>query len=125
MTVSAGPAAFALTNAITDGDVSAALEALSRTLTIRGAEFKALGQLAWHLRRALRARQLLDAGTPINQAIPQMPAGPKKAFAGMLRRRSTEALRSDFRRLIRCDLAMKSGAKPKSAMKELVVALCT
>jgi len=125
VTVSAGPAAFALTNAITDGDASAALEALGRSLTIRGAEFMTLGQIAWHLRRALRACRLLDAGTPMDQAIPRMPPSAKKAFAAMLRRKSTAAFGSDFRSLIRCDLAMKSGDKPKSAMKELVVALCT
>jgi DNA polymerase III delta subunit len=43
----------------------------------------------------------------------------------LLRRRSAASLAADFRRLLRADLAMKSGADPQTALTELVVGLCT
>jgi DNA polymerase-3 subunit delta len=121
---SAGPAAYALTNAITAADVPAALRALDGMLTARGDEFKALGSIAWHLRRAVGAKQLLQSGKQTDQALPRMPLHQKTPFLNMLKRRSMGSLREDFRRLIQADLAMKTGTDPKAAMQRLVVGLC-
>ena len=125
VTASAGPAAFDLTNAITDGNPTAALKALAGMLQTRGEEFRTLGLIAWHLRRATLAKEKLAAGTSQREALPRMPPQQARAFAAMLNRRPLSAFREDFRRLIRADLAMKSGTTPAGAMQELVVGLCS
>ncbi|MFB3891381.1 MAG: DNA polymerase III subunit delta [Phycisphaerae bacterium] len=124
VTAAAGAGAFALTNSITDGDTAGALRALGGSITKRGEEFKVLGQIAWHLRRALAAKQALAAGASMERALPWLPYEQKNAFAAMLKRRSVGKLLGDFRRLIRADLGMKSGADPMAVMQELVVGLC-
>lgn len=125
VTASAGPAAFDLTNAITAGDAAAALKALGGMLRSRGDEFKTLGMIAWHLRRAMLAKELLEAGRPAREALPKMPPHASRDFLSMLNRRSLSAFQLDCRRLIRADLAMKSGTPPQAALQELVVALCS
>lgn len=124
VTASAGPAAFDLTNAITQGDATWALKTLGGMLRTRGDEFKTLGLIAWHLRRALTAKEQLAAGVDPRQALPRMPYAQQNAFAAMLKRRPLRAFHDDFRKLIRADLAMKSGTEPTAAMQELVVQLC-
>jgi len=120
----AGPEAFELTNAITAGDAAGALRALGGMLTARGEEFRALGMITWHLRRALESARKLSAGASQQTALPNMPAGAKSAFLEMLKHRTVDALEKDFRRLLRADLAMKTGADPVSTLQELVVHLC-
>jgi len=119
---SAGPQAFALTNAITEGDVPAALDALGGMLNLRGEEFKTLGMLSWHLRRALKAKRALDAGG--RMGIP-LPPDRRAAFGNYLRRRPLERFHQDFRRVLRADLGMKTGAAPRGTLQELVIALCS
>jgi DNA polymerase-3 subunit delta len=125
VTASAGPSAFDLTNAITAGDAAGALKSLAGMLQGAGDEFKTLGMIAWHLRRAALAKELLAAGQNDREAVPPMPYQQRAAFLAMLRRRPLSAFRNDFRRLIRADLAMKSGATPAAALQELVVGLCS
>ena len=126
VTSSAGPAAFALTNALTEGSAAEALKALDGMLTARGEEFRVLGMIASHLRRVLRAQELVAAGKDPSAALnPRMPYRAKNAFLSLLARRSLGALQGDFRRLIRADLGMKSGADPGAALQELVVCLCS
>ena len=122
VTATAGPAAFALTNAITNGDAAGALKALEGTLRIRGAEFQALGSIAWHLRRALQAQQEISAGGKPNL---RMPYNQRNAFLAMLSRRGQVKLQADMKSLISADLGMKSGQNPKSALQELVMSLCS
>jgi len=123
---SAGPAAFALTNALTAGDAGQALEALDGILNVRGEEFKVMGLIAWHLRRVLTAQQLHSRGGSPEKVLPyNMPPRQKQAFHALLRRREPKTLQKDFRRLIATDLAMKSGADPAAALQQLVVELCS
>ncbi|MHC4982349.1 MAG: DNA polymerase III subunit delta [Planctomycetota bacterium] len=122
VTSTAGPSAYALTNAITAGDAVAALEALGGMLVIRGDEFKTLGMIAWHLRRALKAHRQIESGGKLDTRLPSSQVGP---FREMLRRRGVGKLHEDFRKLLRADLAMKSGAEPTAALQELVVGLCS
>ena len=42
----------------------------------------------------------------------------------MLRRRPEAVLQEDFRRMIRADLGMKTGAATTAALQQLVMALC-
>ena len=126
VTAAAGPGAFALTDALVAGDAAAALAALDGMLTVRGAEFRVLGIIRWHLGRVLLAHQRQRAGRAPESALsPRTPPGPKRAFVAMVQRRPLSKVQSDFRRLIRADLAMKSGADPTGAVQDLVVALCT
>ncbi len=122
VTATAGPHAFALSNAITAGDAKAALKALDGMLTARGEEFKTLGQVAWHLRRSLAAAKQVAAGQSPSL---RMPPQQRSEFLAMLKRRPVSKLEADFRRMIQTDLAMKSGVKPRQAMQELVIALCS
>lgn len=122
VTATAGPAAFALTNAITAADAPGALKALDGALRIRGAEFQALGSIAWHLRRALQAQQEISAG---GKPDLRMPYRQQSAFLDMLKRRGRSKLQADMRSLISADLGMKSGLNPKAALQELVMSLCS
>lgn len=122
VTSTAGPEAFALTNCITSGDTAGALTALNGMLSVRGEEFRTLGMLTWHLRRALKAKRQMEAGRPPDV---NMPAGPRREFMKMLQRRPLRRLEGDFRALLRADLGMKSGLEPRAAMQELVLRLCT
>jgi len=127
VTATAGPAAYDLTNAITAGDIPASLRALSGMTLARGSEFQTLGLIAWHLRRALHAHQLIQGGQPPQKAVRsiKMPSSQRGAFLAFVMRRPLGVLQADFRRLIRADLGMKSGLEPVAALQELVVALCT
>jgi DNA polymerase-3 subunit delta len=124
VTSSAGPGAFALTNALTLGDCKAALEAMTGMLHVRGEEFRALGMIGWHLRRVLAAREQIDAGATPQQATPKMPYQAIRDFQNMLRRRSAASLRRDFRALLRADLAMKSGTPSAAALQQLLLEIC-
>ena len=117
----AGPGAFALTNAITAGDAATAVEALGGMLTTRGDEFKTLGMIAWHLRRALKAQRQMESSGRFDLRLPYDQRGP---FLAMLRRRPREKLHADFRKLLRADLNMKSGLGATAVLQELVVGLC-
>jgi DNA polymerase-3 subunit delta len=121
VTSTAGPAAFALTNALTAGDAKAALDALGGMLTARGEEFRTLGLIAWHLRRALSAKeQMATGGSP----DVRMPPRQRSAFLAMVRRRPMRRMERDFARLLEADLGMKSGLEPQAALQSLVVGLC-
>jgi DNA polymerase-3 subunit delta len=126
VTASAGPGAFDLTNAIADGKTDKALEALGGLLSVRGEEFRTLGLIGWHLRMALRAAELVAKGRSPDDACraAKIPPFRKRDYVNLLRRRSAEKLRADFRRLIAADLALKSGASAPAAMQDLVIALC-
>jgi DNA polymerase-3 subunit delta len=125
VTASAGPAAFELSNAIAAGQPAAALKALAGMIQTRGDELRTLGAIGWHLRRAMRAKELLDAGQPHYEAVPRMPPKPRAEFLAMLHRRPLAAFQRDFRSLIRADLAMKSGTPAAAALQELVISLCS
>ncbi len=126
VTATAGPAAFALTNAITSGNIRSALKALAGAITRRGEEFKMLGQIAWHLRKALQVQQQVQAGASPGQACKDARVFyQQREFLEMLRRRPIDVLQNDFRRLLAADLAMKSGTNATAALQQLVVGLCS
>ncbi len=126
VSATAGPEAFALSNAITAGDTAGAVKSLAGAMTQRGEEFKLLGLIAWHLRRAMHAQQLIQTGTPANQACKSVRIfyNQQRAFMGLLQRRSLKTLQQDFRKLLAADLAMKTGTDAATALQQLVVGLC-
>ena len=126
VTATAGAAAFALTNALTAGDVRAALKALSGMATVRGEQFRTLGMIRWHLQKVLRGCQLAAGGGRPEAALSQkVPPAQRSAFLALIKRRSLEKVQADFRNLIRTDLAMKSGTPALAALQELVILLCS
>ena len=112
---------FALSNAITAGDIPAALRALDRALTARGEEFRVLGNIGWHLRRLRQAQLSRLAGRGLGLRLPPDVA---RRLNGLLERRSLHRIEADFRRLLRTDLGMKSGLEARAALQGLVVELC-
>ncbi|NBB94511.1 MAG: DNA polymerase III subunit delta [Planctomycetes bacterium] len=121
----AGPEAFAVTNAVIAGDIAAALRATFAALQTRGAEFALLGQLAWHVRRSLQAVQAIRAGQNRQSAIRAAKVFyNQREFEGMLKRRGERKLQQDMRRVLRADLGMKGGLAARAAMQDLVVQLC-
>ena len=126
VSATAGPAAFALTNALTAGDARAALSALNGMLTARGDQFRVLGLITWHLRKAMGVQQLIAEGQSAGAAMRACRVFyGKQEFLAMLRRRSAGALQEDFRRLIRADLGMKTGAAAPATLQPLVMQLCS
>jgi DNA polymerase-3 subunit delta len=127
VTASAGPGAFDLTNAITAGNTAEAIKALSGMLTVRGEEFRTLGLIGWHLRKAIKTAEMIDQGASPDAACraAKVPGFQTRQFAGMVRKRGLRKLQGDFRKLIAADLGMKSGLDARSAMQDLVIGLCT
>ncbi len=122
----AAAADFELTNALIAGDLSRALSALPAMLQARGDEFKALGLLRWHLHKALAVAEGIAAGRRGDQvaADNKVPRFLARDFAAMVQGRGQAGIQRDMRRLLTADLAMKTGAEPKAAMRDLVVGLC-
>ena len=117
---------WALTDALTAADAAAGLNVLEKLLTQPGEEFRVLGLIGWHLRRVLKAKQMLIAGrreADVFQAVRIFGPG-QAAMRKLLQQRSIGQVGRDFRELIRTDLAMKTGRDPKAALQRLVVALC-
>lgn len=90
-----GPGQWDLVDAIRAGNTAKALTVLGQTLTSRGIEFAVLGQLAWMVRDATAK------STPQEQ--------PRNI--------------RNLRRLLKADLAMKSGSDPMLIMQQLVIGL--
>ena len=95
----AGPARYALNDAISAGNAGEALEAMSKMLTRRGEEFLVLGLIVWQFRR-------------------------EQTGAWGARGRPGRAFRRGFRQLLQADLSIKTGADPLTAMQVLVTKLC-
>ena len=116
--IAAVPEKFGITNALTDQNARKALEELSASMTVRGAEFMILGSVRSHLQKAIAVGQELATGVPCDA---KMHPFVKQKMTGLLRRRSLEKLRGDMRRLIQVDLNMKSGVKSIAAMQQLLI----
>ena len=99
---------------------------LAAMLTARGEEFRTLGQIAWHLRRAVRVHQAMAGGQSANAAMSavRMPGFVRASFAAFLKRRPLTKLIGDFRKLLAADRAMKTGTDATVALQQLVVDLC-
>ena len=119
----AEPVDFALSNALRAGDAKAALTVLDKTLTRRGLEFKALGEIGWHLRTAIAAQTLRQSGQDPGRAL-RVPYDVRQAYMALLQRRSLAKLQANFRRVLAAALAMKSGSASRAVMQDLVMALC-
>jgi len=121
----AGVSPWALTDAITAADSRKALTILNGLLTQPGEEYKILGLIGWHLRRVLQANRMRAAGRSETEVFKTLKIWKDPgAFRRLLARRGLARLGRDLRRIIRADLAIKTGADGKAALQQLVVALC-
>ena len=100
---------FAVMDAIAAGDTRTALEEWQRVLaTDRAAPARAVGGLAWGLRRLIDARRRLDEGTPIEKL-----ARENWTDVDVFRRRMQQADRRQLENrlvdLLNADLESKTG----------------
>jgi DNA polymerase-3 subunit delta len=101
---------FAVTDAIASGDVSAALHNWEQVLaTDRGAPGKAIGGLAWAVRRLLEARRELDEGVNVRALAARLFTNPEE-LQRRLARVSTADLERQLADLLIADIAVKTGS---------------
>jgi DNA polymerase-3 subunit delta len=118
--------AFAVIDAITAGNVAAAVERLRNMFASdRQAEFRVVGAFAYHFRRLFRARALLDEGVGRNQIAKQLGLwGNVDGFFGQLSRVSLEDIGTVLAQLARIDYLVKTGqTNVKIALEQLVLRL--
>ena len=118
--------AFAVIDAVTDGNVAAAVERLRNMFASdRQAEYKVVGAFAYHLRRMFRARSMLDEGAGRGQVTRQLGLwGNVDGFFSQLSRISLEEIGSVLAQLARIDYLVKTGqTNVKVAVEQLVLSL--
>jgi DNA polymerase-3 subunit delta len=127
---SAGPADFALANAVEAGRTGEALAAMRGMITRRGQEFRALGMLNWAIRRRLSGKGGFGGWSRSTVARPvpaRAPAPPRPAAASPPRGPKSlrpVSPRQAMRLLLEADLALKSGAEPFATLEVLITRLC-
>ena len=120
--------AFAVIDAVTDGNIGAAVERLRNMFaTDRQAEFRVVGAFCYHFRRLFKARALLDEGAGRNQIAKQLGLwGNVDGFFSQLSRISLEDIGTVLTQLARIDYLVKTGqTNVKIALEQLVLKLST
>lgn len=118
--------AFAVIDAVTDGNVGAAVERLRHMFASdKQAEYRVVGAFAYHFRRMFKARTLLDEGTGRNQIARQLGLwGNVDGFFAQLSRVSLENIGTVLAQLARIDYLVKTGQTDvKIALEQLVLSL--
>ena len=118
--------AFAVIDAVTDGNVGAAVERLRNMFaTDRQSEFRVVGAFCYHFRRLFKARALLDEGAGRNQIARQLGLwGNVDGFFRQLSRISLEGIGDVLAQLARIDYLVKTGQTDvKIALEQLVLSL--
>lgn len=115
---------FAVTDAMADRNVGQALSLWEQVLASdKEAQFKAVGGLAWGLRKLMRARRMTDRGMSPDQAARQAQLwGP--AAATRIRAFTTQQLESQLAQLAKIDLSTKSGGDIRTEVQNFIVAAC-
>ncbi|MBI4716810.1 MAG: DNA polymerase III subunit delta [Planctomycetes bacterium] len=116
---------FAVTDALMAGNVAAALGAWEQVLaTDRAAPGRALGGLAWGVRRLLEARREWEAGGSLTDLSKRMFTSPD-VLRRRLERVSTAKLETQQRDLLDADVAVKTGAATlESVIERFIVTHC-
>jgi len=118
--------AFAVIDAVTDGNVATAVERLRNMFASdRQAEYKVVGAFAYHFRRMFKAKALLDKGTNRNQVAGQLGLWNNvDGFFGQLSRVSLEEIGAVLSQLAQIDYLAKTGQTDvKVAVEQLVLSL--
>ncbi|MBN1457354.1 MAG: DNA polymerase III subunit delta [Sedimentisphaerales bacterium] len=119
---------FAVIEAVTAGSIGVALGRLRNMfITDKDARFTAVGAFAFHFRRMLNAKVLLEKGMDNYQISGKLRIwGNKEAFFAQLRRFSLERIAGFLSELARMDYAIKTGQKtPESALEILVMKMAS
>ena len=100
---------FAVTDAMAEGDARTALHQWERVLaTDRAAPGRAIGGLAWGIRRLLEAHDAVANGTPVHALARQFWTDPA-VLEQRLRRVSRRELEDQLCDLLEADVASKTG----------------
>ncbi len=113
---------FAVLDAMAEGNAGRALQHWEQVLaTDRAAPGRAIGGLAWGVRRLLQAKQALAAGTPMTQLARQFFTEPA-VLKQRLDRVSTEQLEQRLMDLLQADVDSKTGFSPvDSSVEKFIV----
>ena len=119
---------FAVIDAVTAGNIGVALGRLRNMfITDKDARFTAVGAFAFHFRRMLNAKVLLEKGMDNYQVSGKLRIwGNKEAFFSQLKKLSLERIAGFLSELARIDYAIKTGQKtPESALEILVMKMAS
>lgn len=113
---------FAVTDAISSGDVSMALAQWEQVLaTDRAAPGRAIAGLAWGIRRLLQVRREWEAGASLF-ALSKKMFTDSSVLEKRLKRLSTAQLEEQLQDLLVADLAMKTGMSTiETAIEKFIV----
>ncbi|MBN2361085.1 MAG: DNA polymerase III subunit delta [Deltaproteobacteria bacterium] len=116
---------FKLTDAIAAGDRARALEVVGQMLDAREAPLRILATLAWQQRQLIRARDLLDRGTPAPEVLRSVKVFRfGERFLRSVRALPRQRVASGLLLLERADRAFKSSrVKPRLALESAVLQL--
>lgn len=116
---------FGITDAIADGDARRAMQLWERTIeTDSSAPARAVGGLAWGLRRLIDAKEATQAGTPVDTLARKMWTDPA-TLGRRLDCWSLDGLNRQLRALLDADLAVKTGLSSASrAIERFIVNQC-
>ena len=120
--------AFAVIDAVTEGNVAAAVERLRKMFASdKQAEYKVVGAFAYHFRRMFKAATMLDKGKNRNQVAKQLGLwGNVDGFFAQLSRVSLKGIGGVLAQLARIDYLVKTGqTNVKIALEQLVLSLTT
>jgi len=116
---------FGITDAIADGDAGRALRIWEQTWTMdRSAAVRAIGGLAWGLRRLIEAKESVFGGESAETIARRLWTDPQR-LRDRLDRWSLEALRGQLDALLEADIAIKTGlSTAPRAVEKFIVSQC-
>jgi DNA polymerase-3 subunit delta len=116
---------FAVTDAMAEGNVGAALGLWEQVLTgDKEAQFKAVGGLAWGIRKLIRARRMMDRGMSAEQAAREAQVwGP--TAAKRVRAFTPRQLEAQLAMLAQIDLSTKLGGDIRTEVQNFIVSACS
>ena len=118
--------AFAVIDAITDGNAAAAVQRLRGMFAEdRSSEYTVIGAFAFHFRRMFNAKVLLEKGMRQNDIVKRLRIwGNQDKFFAQLRKISLKQIGRFIRYLAETDYAIKTGrAKTQIEMEQFVLKL--
>jgi DNA polymerase III subunit delta len=115
---------FAVTDAMAERNVGRALGLWEQVLaTDKEAQFKAIGGLAWGLRKLIKARRLMDRGMSPDQAAREGGLWGPTAVQ-RVQTFSTRQLEGQLARLAEIDVSSKSGGDIRTEVQNFIVTAC-
>jgi DNA polymerase III subunit delta len=115
---------WGVTDAIADRNPSLAIALWEEVLAgDKEAQFRAVGAMAFGIRRLLRARRMLDRGLPIGQALKEAGVWGDNAES-RVRAFTLHQLENQLAQLARIDLSSKSGGSIRTEVQNFIVAAC-